>query len=243
MYNAKKKNILVIIPARSGSKRIPNKNIRGFLGKPLIAYTIKQTLSLKFVDRVIIDTDSPKIAKIARQYGAEVPWLRPAHLARDKSQMVYSILNVLKRLKKEENYVPTHVMILQTTSPLREIQDIEACWKLMKSTKATTVLTICPTHPRLYHLKKNKDIFLVNGSEKQSTNIQDWKPGYILNGCFVYIIKTPALLREKRVITKKTKAVICPKWRSVDLDVPEDWVLAELLYKNRENIKKKIKTI
>lgn len=238
-----KEKILVIIPARAGSKRIPNKNIKKFLGKPLIAYTIKQALSLRFVDRVIVDTDSPKIAKIAKQYGAKVPWLRPAYLTRDNSQFVYSVLNVLKRFKKEEDYVPTHIMILQATSPLREIQDVTDCWKLIKSTDATTVLTVCPTHPRLYHLKKNNDIFLVNGSEAQSTNMQAWKPGYILNGCFVYIVKTPALLREKRVITKKTKAIICPKWRSVDLDTPEDWVLAELLYKNKKAIASRIKKI
>jgi len=236
-----KKNILVIIPARSGSKRIPNKNIRQFLGKPLIAYTIKQALSLKFVERVIVDTDSPKIAKIARQYGAEVPFLRPAHLAKDTSHIVYSILYALKRLKKEENYVPSYIMILQTTSPLRKIQDIKACWKLMKSTKATTVLTICPTHPRLYYLRKNNDIFLVNGSEKRSSNTQAWPPAYILNGCFVYIMETKSLLEEKLVITKKTKAVICSKWRSIDLDVREDWVIAEILYKNRQLIKKRIK--
>lgn len=237
----KNKKILAIIPARSGSKRIPNKNIRGFLGRPLIAYAIRQALSLKFVDRVIVDTDSPKIAEIAKQYGAEVPWLRPAYLAKDTSRVEHSIIYTLKRLQKKEGYTPTHVMILQTTSPLREIQDIEACWQLMKSSNANTVLTICPTHPKLYHLRKNNDIFLVNGSEKQSNNTQTWPPAYILNGCFVYIVKTPAFLKEKRIITKKTKAVVCPKWRSVDLDTPEEWVMAEMFYKNKNNIKKKIK--
>ena len=239
----KKKNILVIIPARSGSKRIPNKNIKKFLGRPLIAYTIEQALSLKFVERVIVDTNSPKIAKIAKQHGAEVPFLRPARLAKDASRVVDNIIYTVKRLQREESYVPTHVMILPTISPLREIQDIEACWKLMKSAKATTVLTICPTHPRLYHLKKNKDIVLVNGSEEQSPNTQDWNPRYILNGCFVYIIKTPALLKEKRIITKKTKAIVCPKWRSVDLDTPEEWVMAEVLYKNKKTITSRIKKI
>ncbi|MDP2946807.1 MAG: acylneuraminate cytidylyltransferase family protein [Nanoarchaeota archaeon] len=243
MNNNNNKNILVIIPARSGSKRIPNKNIRKFLGKPLIAYTLEQALSLEFVERVIVDTDSPKIAKIAKQYGAEVPFLRPAYLAKDTSRVVDSILYLLKRLKKEENYVPTYVMILQATSPLREIHDIKACWKLIKSTNATTILTVCPTHPRLYHLKKNDDIILVNGSEKQSSNMQAWPPAYILNGCFVYIIKTSALLKEKRIITKKTKAIVCPKWRSIDLDTPGEWVMAEVFYKNKDYIKKKIKTI
>lgn len=236
-----KDNVLVIIPARSGSKRIPNKNIRKFLGKPLIAYTIKQALSLKFAERVIVDTDSPKIAKIAKQYGAEVPWLRPAYLARDNSQVIYSILNVLKRLKKEENYIPTYVMILQTTSPLREIKDIEACWKMIKTTNATAVLTICSTSPKLYHLDQYHNIKLVNGSEEQITNTGAQKPGYVLNGTFVDIVKTTSLLREKIINTKKTKAVVCPKWRSVDLDAPEDWVLAELLYKNKKTIASRIK--
>jgi len=240
---SKDKKVLIIIPARAGSKRIPNKNIRKFLGKPLIAYTIEQALACSFVDRVVVDTDSSKIAKIAKRYGAEVPFLRPKYLAQDNSLAVDSILYLLKKLKKEEKYIPSHVMILQTTSPLREIQDIEACWKLMKSTKATTVLTVCSTHPRLYYLKKNNDIILVNGSEKQSTNMQAWKPGYILNGCFVYIVKTKSLLEEKLVITKKTKAVVCPKWRSVDLDTPEEWVLAELLYKNKKDIERRIKKI
>ncbi|MFH1325866.1 MAG: acylneuraminate cytidylyltransferase family protein [Candidatus Falkowbacteria bacterium] len=239
----KKDTILAIIPARSGSKRIPNKNIRNFLGKPLIAHTIKQALSCDLIDRIIVDTDSPKIAKIAKKYKAEVPFLRPANLAKDNSQVVHSILNVLERLKKEENYVPTYIVILQTTSPLREMKDIEDCWKMIQSTNATTVLTVCSTHPRLYHLSRNNDFILVNGSESQSTNMQAWQPGYIINGSFVYIVKTSALLKEKRIITKKTKAVICPKWRSIDLDTPEEWVIAEVLYKNKQRILARIKNL
>ena len=113
----------------------------------------------------------------------------------------------------------------------------------MKKTDADTVLTVCPTHPRLYYMDAKQNIILANGSEKQSTNMQAWRPAYILNGCFVYIVKTKALIKEKGVITKNTKAVICEKWRSVDLDEPGDWALAELLYKNRKNISARIKKI
>lgn len=235
--------VLAIIPARSGSKRIPNKNIKDFLGKPLIAYAIEQALKVDFIDRVIVDTDSEEIAEIAKKYGAEVPFLRPASLAQDNSKVVDSIFHLLNKLKIQESYEPDYIIILQTTSPLREEKDIEDCWKLMQAGDAATVLTICPTHPRLYHLKPNKDIFLVNGSEKQSTNMQEWEPGYILNGCFVYIVKTAALLKEKVIITKKTKAVVCPKWRSVDLDTPEEWVMAEILYRNKKIIESRIKKI
>lgn len=238
-----KKNILAIIPARSGSKRIPNKNIRDFLGKPLIAYTIEQARACNFIDRIIIDTDSPQIAKIALKFGAETPWLRPKRLAQDKSKIVDSILYNLRRLKEEENYQPDYVVILQTTSPLREKKDILDCWLMTQKTKASTILTVCPTHPRLYYLDKKQNIILANGQESQSTNIQAWRPAYILNGCFVYIIRTQAMLKEKTIITKNTKALICDQWRSVDLDEPADWVLAEYLYKNRKKIAKQIKRL
>jgi N-acylneuraminate cytidylyltransferase/CMP-N,N'-diacetyllegionaminic acid synthase len=237
------KEVLAIIPARSGSKRIPGKNIKNFLGKPLIVYTIEQTLKSEVADRVIVDTDSQEIADIASEYGAEVLFLRPEHLAYDSAQVVDSILHTLEKLKEKDGYEPTHIMILQTTSPLRELEDIDKCWDMMQNTDATTVLTICETHPRLYHLSQDNDIVLVNGSEKQSTNMQAWEKGYILNGCFVYIIDINALKTEKLVITKKTKAVVCEKWRSVDLDNPEDWVLAEFLHKNKQEIKSKIQDL
>ncbi|MDP3710340.1 MAG: acylneuraminate cytidylyltransferase family protein [bacterium] len=234
---------LVIIPARGGSKRIKNKNIKNFLGDPLIAYTIKQAKQLKMADRVIVDTDSPQIAKVARRYGAEVPFLRPANLAQDNSLVINSVIYILQRLKKEENYIPDYIIILQTTSPLREMKDIESCWKLFKDTDATTVLTVCETHPRSYRLTRENNLILLNGSEKYSTNVQAWNKRYILNGCFVYFVETAALLREKVIITRKTKAVVCDKWRSVDLDNPEDWVIAELLYRERKSVTKKIKSI
>ena len=237
----KKNKVLALIPARGGSKRIPNKNIKKFLGKPLIAYAIEQAKSNPLIGRVIVDTDSKKIASIAKKYGAEVPFLRPKHLATDTARVRDSFLYLLDKLKKEENYAPDYIFILQNTSPMREQGDINACWDLMQKTDATTVLTVCPTQARLYYLDSKKNIILVNGSEKQSTNSQAWRDAYILNGCFVYLVKAAAFLEEKNVITENTKAVVCDKWRSIDFDNPEDWALGELVYKNKEKIAKRIK--
>ncbi len=236
MTKKKKSKILVIIPARAGSKRISGKNTKLFVGKPLIARTILQAKRVSFVDRIIVDTDSPKIAAISKRYGAEVPYLRPKHLATDKAQVTDAIIHLLGRLQKEEKYKPDYVIILQTTSPLREVTDIERVWQMMKKGGADTVLTVCPTHPQLYYLDRNGYIVSANRRRVDSTNIQTWPPAYILNGCFVYIIKTDALLREHAVVTKKTKAIVCDKWRSVDLDGPEDWVLAEHLFRDKKNI-------
>ena len=235
-----KKELLTIIPARAGSKRIKNKNIKKFLGKPLIAYAILHAKKNPWIDRVVVDTDSPKIASIAKKYGAETPYLRPRKLAGDKAQVIDAIIHLLNRLNKDEGYEPTHVMILQATSPLVEQKDINACWDLMKKTDSTTVLTMAQTHPRLYWLTNKQNIILANKNAVKSTNIQAWREAYLLNG-FVYIVKTPALLKERSVITQNTRAVICDKWRSVDLDTAEDWALAELLYKNKNRIKNRIK--
>lgn len=242
MRQKTKNKLLAIIPARAGSKRIPNKNIKNFLRKPLIAYTIKQARSCSFIDRIIVDTDSPKIARIAVKYGAEVPWLRPKRLATDKSKVVDSILYSLNELKNKENYQPDYVMILQTTSPLREKKDIEDCWRMIKETKASTVLSVSQIHPKLYHLAKDNKLILVNGSEKKSNNMQAWQKGYVVNGC-LYIIKTSALIKEKIIITRNTKVLICPSWRSVDLDTFEDWALAENLYKSKKRIISRIKQL
>jgi len=231
-----KKEILAIIPARGGSKRIPNKNIRDFCGESLIARAVKQAKVHPKITRVIVDTDSPEIAEEAKKHGAEVLYLRPSELATDTAKVVDSILHLLEFLKKEENYVPEQIVILQTTSPLRRSEDIDRCFELMEKGEADTVLTVCSTHPRLYYMDEEQNLILVNGSEGESTNMQEWRPAYILNGCFVYIVKTEALLREKRIITEHTKGVLCDKWRSVDLDTPEEWVVAELLFKHQKEI-------
>lgn len=235
--------ILTVIPARAGSKRIPHKNIRPFCGRPLIEYTIEQALSSAVKGRVIVDTDSEDIATVAKKAGAEVPFLRSPELASDTAQLPDSLVNLLDRLEREESYVPDYVMVLQATSPLREEEDIVRVWNMMREGDATSVVTICRTHPRLYHLEKDNSLVLVNGSESQSTNMQEWRDAYVLNGCFVYLVKTAALKAEKRLITKNTKAVVCDAWRSVDLDTPEDWAVAELLFKNRLSVRGEIEKI
>src|SRR3989344_95134 len=111
---------LAIIPARLGSRGIPKKNIRLFFGKPLIVYTIKQAQEAGIFDRIIVDTESEEIAKIAKECGVEIPYLRPKELAQDNSSIVDSVLILMKKLQKD-GYEPDIISLLQTTSPLREI--------------------------------------------------------------------------------------------------------------------------
>lgn len=236
-----KKKILAIIPARSGSKGIVNKNIRDFCGKPLLAYPIEIAKISGIFDRIIVDTDSQEIARIARIYGAEVPYLRPKNLAGDNSSVIAAVLLLLKRLKND-GYEPEIISLLQTTSPLREVDDILNCYKLLLKPDVDSVVTICESHPRFYHLAGDGRLILVNKKTKNIINRQQVPMGYILNGCIVYLIKTAAFLKHKLFIYDGTYAIVCPKWRSVDLDNIEDWVHAEVIYKNRGLIKKKLKS-
>ena len=235
--------VLCVIPARGGSKRIAGKNTRDFCGKPLIAYAIEQGKAHARVDRVIVDTEDEAIATIAKRYGAEVPFLRPKELATDTAQATDALLHLLERLKKEEGYEPTHVLLLQTTSPLREMRDIDACFDMADKTNAATVLTVAQTHPRLYFLDPENRLVLANKEVADSTNVQAWPKAYLLNGCMVYIIKVSELLRTKKIFGDDVRGVICDRWRSVDLDEPEDFVVAELLYKNKGDIEANLKKI
>lgn len=228
-----KKEVLAFIPAREGSKRIPGKNTKDFLGKPLIAYAIESALQSPHITRTIVCTESESIATIAKQYGAEVPFMRPQEMAGDESSVMDSMLYTLEKLKTDEGYEPTHFVILQTTSPLREQKDIDDCFRVMEETGATTVLTMTTTQPKFYNVESDMRISLVNGSEAKTQNAQAWPKGYIQNGA-VYVIDVPTLLAEKRVVTHDTRAVVMPKWRSLDIDDPEEWVMAEVLYRNKE---------
>lgn len=233
--------ILAIIPVRSGSKGIINKNVRNFAGKPLLYYPISIAKKSGIFDRIIIDTDSESIAGLAKELDAEVPYLRPKHLATDSSVITDAILLLLKRLKRDQ-YEPDVICLLQTTSPLREIEDVLDCYKMLKKPGIDSVVTVCESHPRLYHLRKDRKLTLVNKETENIINRQQVPAGYMLNGCIVYMIKTNTFLKKKKFIYDGTYAVVSPKWRSVDLDEIEDWVHTELLYKNKEEIKKKIQS-
>ena len=116
---------LGIIPARGGSKGIRNKNIRAFAGKPLIAYAIDAAKKSRYLSRTVVSTESEEIARVAKEYGAEVPFLRPKELAEDTSKVFDAIAHLLEKLKTDEGYAPDYIVLLQPTSPLRTAKDID----------------------------------------------------------------------------------------------------------------------
>ncbi len=234
-------NILAIIPARGGSKGIPKKNIRLFCGKPLIAYSIEAAKAAPSVGRIIVDTDSQEIADAAKQYGAEVPFLRPAEFAGDTSPIIDSVEHLLAKLKTDAGYEPTHVLLLQPTSPLRTSHDIENAVALMQQLGADNVISVCRTESLLLQMGDDKKLVMQNPGLASASRQQAGK-FYKFDGSMIYLIETAVLLRERSFAGGTPHGYEVEHWRAVDLDYPEDFVLGELIYQHREVLSQQIKT-
>ena len=218
---------LALIPARGGSKGIPRKNIRLIAGKPLIAWTIEAALRSGLLDAVVVSTDDAEIAEVARQAGAQVPFLRPAALAQDNTPGIDPVLHALGAL-------PGYgaVLLLQPTSPLRSTADIDACLHLAHGRRAVSVVSVSEpdAHPHwTYHLGADETLQPFVDAAPVARR-QDLPPVFALNGA-LYYAQTDWLLRGERLVAPETLAYRMPRERAVDIDTPLDWQFAELLLK------------
>ena len=221
--------ILTIIPARGGSKGIPKKNIRPFAGHPLIAWSIGQSLSSKYIDRTIVSTDDPEIRDIALAYGAEVPFLRPAELARDDSPTEPSLLHALDELKKE-GYEPDVIILLQPTSPIRLDGTLDRAIEKFQKEKYDSLLTVFAVH-HLYW--KNADHPEALYNYKERPRHQDMEEGdqiYAETGS-IYVTKASILRAEKNRLGGKIGMLRTKRGESIDIDTEEDFQLAEHIAK------------
>jgi CMP-N,N'-diacetyllegionaminic acid synthase len=154
----KDENILAVITARGGSKSIPGKNIKPLAGKPLIAWTIETALQCKELCRVIVSTDDQKIANVARQWGAEVPFIRPSQLSQDDSSHISVILHTIHWLEDKEGFCPDFILLLQPTSPFRNVEDVHQTIQLAIKHDAIAVMSVCEAtkHPnKTYKISEN----------------------------------------------------------------------------------------
>ena len=147
---------LAIIPARGGSKGVPRKNVRALAGKPLIAWTIEAALAASGLDRVIVSTEDAEIAAISREFGADVPFLRPAELAGDATTTLAVLQDLLARLETDEGYRPDAVMTLQPTSPLRTPDHINDAIALFEADPEADALVSCIQVPHIFHPERSR---------------------------------------------------------------------------------------
>ena len=229
----KNKRILGLIPARGGSKGLPGKNIKPLLGKPLIAWTIEQVKASRYIDEVLVSTDSKKIASIAKKYGAEVPFIRPKRLATSSARMIDVLLHALTFLEnKNEHY--DLIMLLQATSPLRGYKDIDASIELLVKKKARAVISVCESEQHPWWsimLTRDRRIKDFNKKRIMNKNRQELPTYYRINGA-LYISYIGYVKREKGFIGRTTYAYVMPRERSVDIDTEFDFKLAEFLMAN-----------
>ena len=233
--------MIAIIPARGGSKGLPGKNIKEMCDKPLIAYTIEAALKSKSIDHVILSTDDEEIAAVAKKYGAEVPFMRPAELASDTAMAVDNYIYTIGRLEKEWNTKIDSFVVLQPTSPLRIAEDIDGAVELFNARNADSVVTyVKEAHPIFWHKKIDENNKLEDIFEGTIANRQELPITYYPNGA-VYVFSTE-MIRQKKYYTDKSYAYIMPRERSIDIDFIDDFKYAEFLMSNIKD-KKRIKIL
>lgn len=223
------KNILAVITARKGSKRLVGKNMLNLGGKPLISWTIEEALKSKYLDNVIISTDDLDIINLFQKYnGINIPFIRPKELSSDDTSSVDVILHALDFYKlKNENF--DYVMMLQPTSPLRKSEDIDNSIEEL-SEEIKSVISVCETeHSPLWSNKLPSNNSMKNFLPKQIRNLrsQDLPIYYRLNGA-IYISSVKYLIEQNGFLGDQSKAYIMPIERSVDIDTKADFDLCKI---------------
>ncbi len=225
------KSVLALIPARGGSKGLPLKNIKPLLGKPLIAWSIEQAKACKYIDRVVVSTDDNAIAKIAVEYGAEVPFLRPAHLATDTASSIDAVIHAIKFFEKEGS-VFDFLVLLEPTSPLRDSEDIDkALEELQRKNDAESIVGVSKVvnvHPSFLFRIRNETIEPYSDQTFETIRRQDLDDLYFLEGS-LYISYCSSLKKRNSFYHNATLPYIMPKYKSYEIDDLDDFIIVESL--------------
>ena len=226
--------MIAIIPARCGSKGLPGKNIRSLHGKPMIAYTIEAALESKYIEDVIVSTDCKEIEDMAKKFGAKSFFLRPEELALDSSKAINNYLYTINRLNDEFEYNIKNFIVLQPTSPLRALEDIDSAIKLFNHKKADSVVSYTEEyHPIEWHKHITEDGKFENIFDEKLLNRQEYKPSYFPNGA-IYVFSYE-LIKHNSYYGDNSYAYIMPRHRSVDIDTLEDFQYAEFLMRQKND--------
>lgn len=238
-------SLTAFVFARGGSKGLPGKNLRKLAGKPLIGWAVEHALGVERIDRVIVSTDSPDIADTALQFGAEVPFLRPAELASDNAPELLAWRHAMEFLENAEGSIPSPFISVPTTAPLRLPSDINSCLDEYDRSGADVVLSICPSNrsPWFNMVTRRDDgqIRLISqpgDGEIGFARRQDAPPSYDIVPA-AYVVRPSYVFEHLSLFEGHTSAAILPAERGVDIDTLLDFEFAEFLMKktSRKTIK------
>lgn len=225
------RSTLFLVPARGGSKGIPSKNLKNFCGEPLVSRAVKQAINCAGAnDTVFLSTDSNEIKKAAEIAGADIPFIRPAELATDTASTYDVIIHALKEFKQRGKEFEK-VVLLQPTSPFREEEDIYGAIGLW-SPEIDMVVSVVESKSNPYFNlfeEDNSGYLHISKGNGLYVRRQDVPRVYEYNGA-VYVMTVKSLLSSPISRFKKIKPFLMPASRSVDIDTPEDWIIAETIY-------------
>ena len=224
--------ILGFIPARGGSERLPGKNIRPLRGKPLVAYTIDAAAG-SHVTRVVVSTDSEDVAAVSREFGAEVPFLRPKHLATSSAVIEDAIFDMLDGLKRSENYSPDVIVLLQPTSPLRSSEHINQAIQLLVSEKAESVVSVSEPmeHPAcMARWDDDGRIRFALGDDLVPGEVQhqDFPEYFFINGA-IYCFTSDSLELYRSRFSRAPLQYVMDRIHSIDVDTTDEFKIAEAI--------------
>jgi len=225
--------LLGLITARAGSKGLPGKHLLPLAGKPLLAWTCDAARTAQSLDRAVLSTNDAELAACAREHGIEVPFMRPNELAADASPHIDVVIHALDWLAEHDQYEPSHVCLLQPTSPLRVGSDIDAAWHLLRNHDAPAVVgvTEAATHPYFsYAIHDDQQLKPFVQHDLAYARRQDLPPAYAINGA-IYIIDVQVLREAGTFIPDGTVGYLMPRDRSIDIDSALDLAFAEAVLK------------
>lgn len=222
------KRVLAIVPARGGSKGVPQKNVRLVGGKPLIGWTAEAAKASKYIDKLIVSSDDKQIIDVAKQYGCEAPFIRPKAFAEDDTPGIVPVLHAIEECPGYD-----YVVLLQPTSPLRNTKDIDAAIEQCIMSQAPACVSVCETDKSpfwMFYVEEHGKMssVLPDGLEYRNSQRQFIRNAYVLNGA-VYVGKQDWLLENKSFISEETVAYIMPKERSIDVDTEFDMKVLKII--------------
>lgn len=226
------KSVLAIIPARGGSKGLPGKNIKLLCGKPLLAWSLEQAFKSKYLDTVFVSTDSEEIANIAKQYGGDIPFLRPPEIAADNSPTSDAIIHALENFERIEKYYD-YVVLLEPTSPLRKPADIDTAIQLLvKNEDADTLVSLGEIHMEHPMIVKKIDesgrVVPYVENVKKIHQRQQADKAYFPYGV-IYISKVSEFKKNLTFYTQRTIPYFIERWQNFEVDDEIDFAVIETI--------------
>jgi CMP-N,N'-diacetyllegionaminic acid synthase len=224
--------VLGVIPARGGSKGVPRKNIRPLCGKPLLQYTVETALAARRLTRIVLSTDDAEIADVGRRCGIEVPFMRPAHLARDDTPMLPVVRHALRAIEAEDGRFDA-VCLLQPTNPLRSAESIDGCIALLEASGADAVMTVLPVpteyNPHWVYVRAPKGELLLSTGETQPVPRRQELPAAFHREGSVYVTLRDAVMEQRSLYGRRVFGYEVDPSRSINIDDASDWVRAEAM--------------